>query len=72
MNDINDWLIENTPEGIFYNIFAARSILPERVETLPGLPYKILSINERYSEVPNNLRYKVRFGGNLNYELSTS
>ncbi|MDI6734805.1 MAG: transglutaminase domain-containing protein [bacterium] len=71
LEDINDWLVENTPAGVVYNIFAARSIIPELPEVLPGLPNKILSINERYSEIPDNLRHKVRFGGNINYEVST-
>jgi hypothetical protein len=71
LEDVGNWLIENTPEGVVYNIFSTRVILPELIEVLPGLSNKVLSINAKYSIIPDSLRHKVRFGGNVDYEIST-
>ncbi|MFH0774519.1 MAG: transglutaminase domain-containing protein, partial [bacterium] len=70
LEDTQNWLIANTPEKTFYNIFSATSIIPEPAEVLPGLPNKVLTTINSYSELPNNLRYKIRFGSSINYELS--
>ncbi|MBU1599816.1 hypothetical protein KKG61_06915, partial [bacterium] len=70
LEDTQNWLIANTPEKTFYNIFSSHSIIPEPAEVLPGLPNKVLTTINRYSELPDSLRHKIRFEGNLYYQTS--
>ncbi|MEW6104247.1 MAG: transglutaminase-like domain-containing protein, partial [bacterium] len=71
LNNTQDWLLSNTPPNTFYNIFSAKTIIPESAEVLPGLPNKPLSILNRYSEIPDNLRHKISFSGNISYTART-
>ncbi|MEW6609171.1 MAG: hypothetical protein AB1414_17295 [bacterium] len=71
LRNTQDWLLSNTPPNTFYNIFSAKTIIPEPIEILPGLFNKPLSILNRYSEIPDNLRHKVAFSGNLSYTART-
>jgi len=62
VQNINDYIAANHPNLTYDDVIRTRWIEPEWLGLLPAsLPYTVVAVQEEYSEIPDNLRDKVRF-----------
>lgn len=60
--EIIDYIAANHPELTYEDILRTRDLHSETLGLIPGsLPYKLLSWDAEYSEIPADKRYQIRF-----------
>ncbi|MEW6103665.1 MAG: hypothetical protein AB1630_07640 [bacterium] len=60
LNQLGTYAETNFPEKRLYEFSRRKAIIPEEIEVLPAsLPYKRIEQPTIYSEIPDNLRYKI-------------
>jgi transglutaminase-like putative cysteine protease len=62
IEEIRDYLAVNHPELTYGDIVRTSAIDPENMAFIPGaLPFRILSIDDDFAEIPSDKRYSIRF-----------
>jgi len=78
---LGDYIQTNMPDATMPDILDSRRIINREYGILSGsLPYKTIAVLSRFSEIPNNLRYKITFraydpssyglSGELSYQIT--
>lgn len=59
---LDSYLDENFPDGTLFDVLGSRRIVEEKFGILPGsFPYKRVNPGDKFSEISDNLRHKIRF-----------
>ena len=62
IQEIQNYLALNDPDRSYADIVRTREIDTESIGFIPGaLPFKVLSIDDDFAEIPSDKRYSVRF-----------
>lgn len=62
VQNIKDYIAVNHPNLTYEDVIRTRWIEPEWLGLLPAtLPYKVVTVQDEYTEIPDDLRDKIRF-----------